>query len=120
MKKVVRYVVMCLLLFSAAAVSAEPDESWLHGKWELTYDPDGADKDWLEFLPDGDVFSSGPLGRLAGFYIVDGDAVKAVFTFRDKDFIMNFMADKQIGQLKIITSHTGRESIYSKIEDGKK
>ena len=117
---IVRYVAMCLLLFSVATVSAEPDESWLHGKWELTYDPDGADKDWLEFLPDGDVYSSGPLGRLAGFYIVDGDAVKAVLTFRDKDFIMNFKADRQAGQLKIVTSHTGRESIYSKIEDEKK
>jgi len=112
-----RYIFLFMLLFSTAVVPAEQDEAWLHGKWELTYDPDGSEKDWLEFLPGGDAFSSGPLGRLEGIYIVDGDAVKAVFTFRDKDFIMNFRADRQARQLKIVTSHTGRESIYSKISN---
>ena len=120
MMKVMRYVTICLLLFSVATVSADQGEAWLHGKWELTYDPDGAAKDWLEFLPDGDAFSSGPLGRLEGIYIVDGDDVKAVFTFRGKDFIMNFRANRQAGQLEIITSHTGRASIYSKIAGANK
>lgn len=110
-----RYVFLLTLLFSAALIHAGQEEAWLYGKWELSYDPDGSEKDWLEFLPGGDAFSIGPNGRVEGFYIVDGNAVKAVFTYREKDFIMNFRADRQAGQLKIVTSHTGRESIYSKV-----
>ncbi len=28
---------------------------WLHGNWQLAYDPDGDDKDYMEFLSDGRV-----------------------------------------------------------------
>lgn len=115
---VLRCLIIGMLIFSTAAVYADRNEAWLYGKWELTYDPDGAAKDWLEFMPGGDAFSSGPLGRLEGIYIVDGDDVKAVFTYQGKDFIMNFRANRQAGQLEIITSHTGRASIYTRM-DGK-
>ena len=104
------------LCFPFTLLAAE-DEAWLFGKWELTYDPDGAKKDYLEFLPNGDAWSTGPNGKAEGMYIVDGDSVKAVFTWKGKDFIMTFNRDPQNNALKIVTSHSGKESIYQKMKN---
>lgn len=107
------FVLLCVSTgFSAQAAD---DEAWLYGKWKLSYDPDGAKTDYLEFLPNGDAWSIGPNGKVSGIYIVDGDIVKAVFTWKDKDFIMTFHGDKQNNVLKIVTSRSGRESIYKKM-----
>lgn len=115
-----KYFIIGLLLLATgsgyAANSNVDDESWIYGKWQLNYDPDGASVDWLEFLPNGDAWSIGPNGKIQGIYIVDGDAVKAVFTWKDKDFIMNFRTDKQHQLLKIITSRSGKASIYKKMD----
>lgn len=110
---IITLLLTCWLPF--AGVAAE-GEGWVYGKWELTYDPDGAKKDYLEFLPNGDALSTGPNGKAEGIYIVDGDTVKAVFTWQGKDFIMTFFRDPASNALKIVTSHTGRESIYQKVK----
>jgi len=112
----IRITSIVLLMSFAIAVKAADGEEWVYGKWELTYDPDGAAKDYLEFLPNGDAWSTGPNGKAEGMYIVDGDSVKAVFTWKGKDFIMTFFRDTQTNALKIVTSHTGRESIYQKMK----
>lgn len=106
-----------LLLGAGAGHAASPTDNgaWLYGKWQLSYDPDGAKTDWLEFLPNGDAWSIGQNGRIAGFYIIDGNTVKAVFTWKGKDFIMNFRADRQRHVLRIVTSRSGKASIYKKI-----
>lgn len=107
--------VFCCICITHPVMSGE-DESWLYGKWELSYDPDGAKKDYLEFLANGDAWSIGPNGKIEGIYIVDGNTVKAVFTWKGKDFIMHFRADKQKRLLRIVTSRSGKASIYTKME----
>jgi hypothetical protein len=111
------WLLLLFSLFSLTSIPGHANEAWLHGKWELVYDPDGDKKDWLEFLPDGDVRSKGELGDVEGLYIVTPKGVKAVFTYQDKDFIMTFHYDKDEQALKIVTSHTGRESIYKKVKE---
>jgi len=107
---------LVLLCFCVGRLTyAEESESWVYGKWELSYDPDGAKKDYLEFLSNGDAWSISPIGRVPGFYIVDGQNIKAVFTWKKKDIIMNFHGDKQKQELRIITSRSGKASIYKKI-----
>jgi len=91
------------------------EDGWLVGKWELSYDPDGDKKDFIEFKSDGDAISSGELGEVEGLYLVNHESVKAVFTYKEKDFIMTFFYNPQKDELRIVTSHTGRESIYKKI-----
>ena len=107
---------MALLLLLSFAYSYAADDSWLLGKWELTYDPDGGQKDYLEFLANGDAYSSGALGKQEGFYVVSADSVKAVFTYKDKDFIMTFHFNEAKDELRIVTSHTGRASIYTRVK----
>lgn len=112
-----RLIMMGFLLLTVTAVYGEEsnNESWIYGKWELSYDPDGAKTDWVVFLPNGDARSIGPHGKVDGIYIVDGDTVKAVFTWKGKDFIMFFHADGKKDALSIVTSNTGKPSIYKKV-----
>lgn len=113
-----RFMLTGFLILAMATVYAadRQSESWIYGKWQLQYDPDGAQTDWLEFFPNGDATSIGPNGRIDGIYIVDGDRVKAVFSWKGKDFIMHFRADRENGLLRIVTSRSGKPSIYRKID----
>jgi opacity protein-like surface antigen len=108
-----------VLLFTASLFiyisSAYASDDWLVGKWKLHFDPDGAETDYMEFKADGDVISTGPNGRVEGLYQVNPGSVKAVFTYKEKDFIMTFHFNEQRDELRIVTSHTGRESIYKKV-----
>ena len=97
--------------------SVHASEAWLLGKWQLHYDPDGAQTDYLVFKPNGDVISTGQNGSIEGIYQLNPDSVKAVFTHNDKDLIATFHFNKQRTELRIVTSHSGRESIYRKKVD---
>jgi len=114
------FVAMLFLIWlaqiTAAEITKSADDDWLVGKWELTFDPDGDKKDFIEFKADGDAISSGELGKVEGLYLVNHESVKAVFTYKEKDFIMTFFYNQQKDELRIVTSHTGRESIYKKLK----
>jgi hypothetical protein len=110
-------VLLAWLLLLPVAHGLAADEQWLFGKWELTYDPDGGEKDYLEFHENGDAYSTGRLGRQEGFYVVSEDSVKAVFTYKGKDFIMTFHFNEAKDELRIVTSHTGRASVYNRVKE---
>lgn len=103
--------------FATAEISEKLEDAWLVGKWQLHFDPGGSETDYIEFKQDGDAISSGPNGEAEGLYIVSPDSVRAVFTYKEKDFIMTFHFNQQRDELRIVTSHTGRESIYKKIHN---
>ena len=107
---------MTVALFLTQPSFAFANDDWLIGKWELYFDPDGSKTDYVEFKTDGDAISSGPNGEFEGLYIVSPESVKAVFTYKEKDFIMTFHFNEQRDELRIVTSHTGRESIYKKMQ----
>ncbi len=113
MKQLWRSTFMAMAILIILPVWAE--ETWIVGKWELYFDPDNVEKDWLEFAANGDAKSIGPLGELDGFYVVAGKDVKAVFTYKGKDIIATFHVNEQRDELRIVTSHTGQESIYRKM-----
>lgn len=97
----------------AAHADRAADDDWVLGRWELVYDPDGSERDWLEFLPGGDAFSIWPDGRrVPGIYVVTAEGVKAVFTLEGRDIITTFHADPERRELRIVTSPTGVESVY--------
>ncbi len=95
------------------------NDDWLIGTWKLHYDPDGSTKDYIIFKANGDAISSGPLGELEGFYTINPVSVKAVFSYKERDFIMTFHFNAQRDELRIVTSDTGRESIYKKIQSSR-
>ena len=116
--RVLHFIAITLLLtLSPFAIAKDnnANDDWLIGKWRLHFDPDGSKTDFVEFKADGDAISSGPNGEFEGLYIVSPESVKAVFTYKEKDFIMTFHFNDARDELRIVTSHTGRESIYKKI-----
>ena len=96
--------------------SSAGNDDWLIGTWQLHYDPDGGETDYIVFKANGDAISSGPLGELDGLYQLNPASVKAVFSYKERDFIMTFHFNARHDELRIVTSHTGRESIYKKIK----
>lgn len=59
-----------------SAVSAPQREEWLHGTWELTYDPDKSPTDWLIFAADGTVEVKMADGRvIGGRYALEGSSL---------------------------------------------
>jgi hypothetical protein len=104
------------VMLTSPGLSLGSDSDWILGKWELVYDPDGSAKDYLEFFENGDVISHGPAGENTGIYVVNPGSVKAVISIKDKDVIFTFFYNDAKTQLRIITSHTGRESVYEKLE----
>ena len=88
----------------------------MYGTWELVYDPDNAEPDWLEFFPNGDVTNRGKNNiKIEGMYVVSPDQVTAVFSQKGKDVITVFFFDEDHGALRIVTSKSGKESIYKKV-----
>jgi len=108
-------VVVFLFSFYHAQLMAD-EYDWVVGKWQLTYDPDGGETDYLEFMENGDVISRGAQGEIAGFYIAAHGMVKAVLTINDRDLILSFFHNKENTELRIVTSASGKESVYSKVD----
>ncbi len=111
-----RHLLIILVLCWPASLWADAPEAWIHGRWELIEDPDGNPRDWLEFLPNGDVFNIWQDGtRIGGFYVVTHYDVKAVFTIDGRDLLTTFFFNTDRNELRIVTSATGRESVYRKL-----
>lgn len=90
--------------------------SWLVGKWEMTQDPDGNDKDWMEFTPEGQATSIAPSGRrVPGRYEVTDNEVRIVYTVNGKSIpiTLKYSADKK--RLLAYSKKTGNTSVYEKV-----
>jgi len=58
---------------------------WLHGTWELTYDPDKNDKDWMVFSKFGKVILKGSTGpSVEGFYSIKDNRLILGFNIKNK------------------------------------
>jgi hypothetical protein len=110
--------VLAVLLFTA--ISSSPvfadDQSWLVGKWEMSYDPDGNAKDWLQFSADGKVTSisssgAGPVGS----YVVIGNQVQMTFTVKTRAVSMTLNMSPDRKKLLNFSKRTGNTAEYTKV-----
>lgn len=91
------------------------DDHWIEGKWQQSYDPAGSAQDYLEFLPNGDVYNIAANGqRIGGMYVLGDDRVTTVFSQHGKDVIATFFFDAQHQELRIVTGRSGKETLYRK------
>lgn len=117
MKKSVATVAVIFLALWSSAPLLGADGTWLVGKWELSYDPDGNEKDWLEFTKSGEAFSISPNGRhVPGEYVVTDSEINITYTFNGKiiPMTLKFTPDKR--KLLAYSKRTGKASEYSKIQ----
>lgn len=108
---------ICLIGLTLIRFGYAAEASWVEGRWTMSYDPDGARPDILEFLPNGDVINIGPDGnRINGMYVVSDDRVTTVFSQTGKkDIVATFFFDEQHRTLRIVTSKSGKETHYMKL-----
>lgn len=109
------FIVLSLILLTLPLHAAE-DASWLYGKWQLVYDPDGASTDYLVFKENGDLISISEHGTYYGFYQVVPGAVRGVLTNNGKDLLLTFFYNEAKTELRIVTSASGVESVYKKVK----
>ena len=117
MKKVVAVVAVVFWAAWSLAPSLATDDTWLVGKWELSYDPDGNEKDWLEFTKNGEVFSISSKGRrVPGQYAVTESDIHVTYTFNGKaiPITLKFSPDKR--KLLAYSKRTGNASEYRKTQ----
>ncbi len=106
-----------LLLATHGGIAYGADNSWLVGTWELTYDPDGSEKDWVEFTADGKSYSISPKGRrLPGEYSLSGQTISNVFTYNGKTIPQEFTVSSDKKKLLFYSKKTGSTSEYEKLQ----
>lgn len=116
MKKAIAAVaVVCALWLPVPVLAA--DVTWLVGKWELSYDPDGNQKDWLEFAKNGKVFSISPTGRrVPGEYVVTDTEINTTFTLNGNVIPITYKFTPDKRKLLLYSKRSGSTSEYRKIE----
>jgi hypothetical protein len=116
MANVVRGLVGLLLAIPLVwAPALATDHTWLVGTWELSHDPEGNPKDWLEFTADGTTTSISPSGRRTpGEYTVVNGTVNVVYTFKGQriPLALTYSTDKKT--LLVRSPKTGSTSEYRK------
>lgn len=108
------------LLLAAAVYSAQAGgtgNDWLVGTWELTRDPDGHPKDWMEFKADGQTVSISAEGRrVPGVYTVSDDAIELIYAFKGKTVPIRLSFDEDRKTLFARSPVTGSVSEYKKVQ----
>ena len=114
-RPVVMVALLALALVSGAAEVGAADYGWLVGRWELTRDPDGNLKDWLEFAQDGGVVLIKPNGqRLGGRYDASDTDVQMNFKVGSQSVIITLTAGFDRKQLFARSARTGNTAVYEK------
>ncbi len=94
------------------------DNNWLIGKWELHRDPDGSEKDWLEFRADGTVTNISPKGRqVRGLYVVHDDLINTTYQHKGRriSIPVGYASDKR--SLLLYSKRTKNTSVYKKLDE---
>ena len=105
------------MLLAMPVAAAESDHAWLVGTWELTYDPAGGEKDWMEFTADGQAFSIAPNHkRVTGRYVVSDREVTVTYKIKGKVIAhtLTFTPDKK--KLLGSSAKSGHKSEYERIK----
>ncbi len=106
---------LALALVVATAPARAADETWLLGRWQLVYAPDGDPTDWLEFAPDGRMTSIAPNGRRSGgAYVTTGREVQLNFKVGTQSVIITLTHEPDRQRLYARSARTGNTAIYEK------
>ena len=115
MKRIIAVLLLVLATWGLSSVQAAGDNEWLLGKWGMSYDPDGSEKDWIEFLPEGQVVSISAKGRRTpGEYTVRGPDVSITFHVNGRDIALPMKYDAGRKALLNYSERTGHSAEYRK------
>ena len=88
--------------------------AWLYREWELTHDPDGDPKDFIEFFEGGQVVHTAHHGRrTTGAFVVRGEDVRVTFMLPQGRTLSLVYAVGSGGRRLLLRSQkTGAVAIY--------
>jgi hypothetical protein len=113
MKRVAIRLLLILAVYGIGSVQAAENSAWILGTWGMSYDPDGSEKDWLEFSATGQVVNISQKGRhVPGEFVVHGNEVRITFHFKGQDLPMTLKYDGERKVLLSYSSRTGNTSEY--------
>ncbi len=116
MKKTV-LILLSLMFFWHAVPAVAADNDWLVGKWELYHDPDGDEKDWVEFTPNGKAISTTSDGRsIAGEYVVKASEINIVYSYKGHNIPVTLTYTTEKKQLFHYSDRTRNTSEYRKLK----
>jgi len=116
MSNYLRSAALLVALSLAVPLSMAGTPSWLLGRWELKFDPDGSEKDFLEFNTGGQVINISPTGRqMTGIYVLKEEGVKTSFVLPNGKMISATMIPSDNKrELRMKNSPTGKFTVYEK------
>ena len=120
MKPIIVLFVAFILFLSPTHSTAEDHSSatWIHGKWELSYEPDGSPKDFITFFRNGTVVNSLPGNEdTRGTYSIVGGRVKIVFKPGNTSFPIEMRIAEQRTKLIIYSQRSGNTAEYTKVRE---
>jgi hypothetical protein len=113
-----RLLLACLVVRALTGLpvgAAEHD--WLVGRWELTHDPQGDPKDWLEFHADGRAVSIAPSGRRTpGECVVVEGEVRIVYTLAGRQIPITLTVSSDRAWLFARSARTGTAATYERVK----
>ncbi|MDH5327062.1 MAG: hypothetical protein OEZ68_12855 [Gammaproteobacteria bacterium] len=111
------FLILMLLGFQTYVSQAHAAEKWIVGTWELFHDPDGSDKDWIEFTETGSVvsFTNDKQNRVRGTYQVEPGEVRIVYELYGQAIPITLTYKNNKSALYAFSSRTGNYSTYKKI-----
>ena len=110
-----RFVLGLSLAWLASQASAATP-AWLKGRWELTHDPDGSPKDFLEFGDGNEVLSISERGRVTtGVFALRDEGIQLSFLLPNgKTVRMLMLPSANQRQLRVKSNSTGNVAVYEK------
>lgn len=107
-------IILFTLLFPSFILATS--SQWIVGTWELFHDPDGDEKDWIEFTDAGEVvsFTQDKTRQVHGTYEVGQDAVRIVYELYGQSIPVVLTYKQNKSALFAFSSRTGNTSTYKK------
>ena len=82
---------LCFVFLSACSGDKNAAEAgWLHGTWQVTYNPKKDDDDDIVFMSGGKVIVKAKQGDLGGYYAVEGRVLRMLLTVNGRPVSTEF------------------------------
>lgn len=91
-----------IVMFSGCSGNEAEKHAWLHGTWELTFNPDNDDSDVLTFKPDGTVTVD----------TIDGRQISGQYAVLDQELALTLVSNQKIVDVRFTISPDQSRLIY--------
>jgi len=115
MKHLAALLLTLFVCWALPAQAAQPN--WIVGKWELSHDPDGGKKDWLEFTRDGKAYGISAEGvRIPGIFQIKGEEIRVVLRYNGNSLLMLLGYSRDRKKLLYYSQRSHHTAEYRKVK----